>query len=401
MVMNPSSLLIVGGEASADHHGARVMRALRRQIPSLHIFGVGGQDMRREGMEVVAEAEQMAVAGLTEVLLALPRIIGIQRRLLRAVDHHRPSTAVLIDHPDFNLRLARNLKKRGISVVYFISPQVWAWRQSRIEVIQKVVDKMLVILPFEEGFYARHGVAAEFVGHPLVEELRDAPTQEAARVELGLPLSEGPVIALLPGSRRQEIRRHLPVMLAGVEKLRERYPSLEAVVPLASTLSRELVDPLLAGHQVPVRIVDGHAIEVLAAADAAVVCSGTASLQAALLEKPIVVVYRVSWLSYQILRRMVSVAHIAMVNLIAGRELIPELIQNHFTPAQVYRTVVALLDDSERRNTLVAELRSIREQLGRGGGAERVAEVAMSYIGPDRRLPPHPPTPGEQRGPTR
>ncbi len=391
------SLLIIGGEASADSHGARVMAALRRRYPELHVFGVGGREMRAEGMEVVAPAEDMAVAGLTEVLRALPRIIGIRNRLLRAADTHRPMAAILIDHPDFNLRLAKHLKQRGIPVIYFISPQVWAWRRRRVETIRRLVDKMLVILPFEEEFYASHGVSAEFVGHPLVEELRDAPGKDEARIDLGLPLSEGPILALLPGSRRKEVTRHLPIMMRAIELLRERYPSLEVVVPVASTIPRELIEPLVdspaGSSRGRVRLVDGRATEVLAAADAAVVCSGTASLQAALLAKPIVVVYRVSWLTYQILRRMIRVAHIAMINLIAGRELVPELIQNTFTPRNVYRAVVDLIDDRDKRRELVGELESIRERLGRGRGAERVAEVVASFIGPERQLPA-----GEIRG---
>ncbi len=388
-----SSLLIIGGEASADGHGARVMRSLRERHPDLHIFGVGGAEMREVGMEIVAPAEDMAVAGLTEVLFALPRIIRIRNRLLDAVDRHRPDAAVLIDHPDFNLRLAKKLKARGIPVIYFISPQVWAWRQGRVNTIRKLVDRMLVILPFEEEFYAQHGVDAEFVGHPLVEELADAPQKDEARISLGLPLSEGPVLALLPGSRRKEVTRHLPIMLESTRLLRERYPSLEVVVPVASTIPRELIDPIVHAHGGKVRLVEGRATDVLAAADAAVVCSGTASLQAALLAKPIVVVYRVSWLTYQILRRMIKVAHIAMINLIAGRALVPELIQNSFTPRNVYDSVVELFDNRDRRDALVRELSEIRDRMGRGKGAARVAEVVSGYIGPERQL-----TAGEPRG---
>ena len=245
---------------------------------------------------------------------------------------------------------------------------------------------MLVILPFEEEFYSQHGVDAEFVGHPLVEELEDAPEKDAARISLGLPLSEGPVLALLPGSRKKEVTRHLPIMLEGAKLLRERYPSLEVVVPIASTIPHALIDPMIHAHRGKVRLVDGHAIDVLAASDAVVVASGTASLQAALLTKPIVVVYRVSWLTYQILRRMIKVAHIAMINLIAGRGLVPELIQNSFTARNVYASVVELIDNRSKRDALVKELVDIRERLGRGRGALRVAEVVSGYIGPERQL---------------
>lgn len=395
--MSKHSLLIIGGEASADHHGARVMQSLRTMDPNLHIFGVGGAEMRKEGMEVIAPAEDMAVAGLTEVLWALPRIFAIRNRLLAAVDTFCPKAAVLIDHPDFNLRLARKLKTRGVRVIYFISPQVWAWRQGRVRTIRKLVDHMLVILPFEAEFYAKHGVEAEFVGHPLIEELQSAPTSDAARKQLALAPTHGPVVALLPGSRRKEVSRHLPIMLESVRLLRERYPKLEAVIPIANTIPKKMVETLIRLHDARnqthanVRLIDSQAIEAMSAADAIVVASGTASLQAALLAKPIVVVYRVSWLTHQILRRMIQVAHIAMVNLIAGRALVPELIQNMFTPQNVYSTVVELLEDREQRKELVHELGEIRKRLAQGKGAKRVAEVVATCLRSSHETSTQPP----------
>lgn len=383
----PPSLLIVGGEASADLHGAKVLRALRELRPDVRPFGVGGEAMRAEGLDLIAPAEDMAVAGITEVLWALPRILGIRRRLLAAARERRPQVAVLIDHPDFNLRLAKKLKAMGTKVVYFISPQVWAWRQGRVKTIEKLVDKMMVILPFEEAFYAAHGVAAEFVGHPLVDELDGTQPRDAARIDLGVSLSEGPVVAMLPGSRAKEVSKHLPVMLRTAELLRERYPTVEVLIPIASTLPRALVDAMLSRSGAKVRVYTGRALVILSSADAAVVASGTASLQAGLLTTPLVVVYRVSWLTYQILRRMVKVAHIAMVNLIAGREVVPELIQGEFNAPNVYQNLVAILDDDERRTKMRRELGEVRDTLGRGRGATRVAEVAASMFDPSHQLP--------------
>jgi lipid-A-disaccharide synthase len=372
-------VFIVAGEASADTHGAKLVRELKAARPDAQVFGVGGKAMREAGADCIVEASEMAVAGLTEVLWALPRLLGIARKLLRAVDERKPAVAVLIDHPDFNLRLAKKLKARGVRVVYYISPQVWAWRQKRVEVIRQRVDQMLVILPFEQAFYEKHGVAAQFVGHPFIEELPEKPSAPAARAALGLP-AQGPLVALLPGSRRKEVVRHLPVMLEGLRLLRERLPETRALLPVASTIPRQLITDAVQRAGVEVEILEGNATQALSAADAAVVCSGTATLQAALLERPIVVVYRVSWLTYQILKRMIKVAHIAMVNLIAGRALVPELIQHAFTAANVARELERLLTDREARAQLTSELSAIRQKLGQGGTSIRVARVVAGYL---------------------
>ena len=293
-----NSVLIVAGEASADLHGARVMSALAARRSDVHVFGVGGAAMRAAGLDAVVRAEELSVAGLTEVLLALPRILGILRMLARLAAERRPAVAILIDMPDFNLRLAKRLKALGIPVVYYISPQLWAWRPKRVAQIRAHVDRMLVILPFEEEFYRRHEVPAEFVGHPLVEELPPPRERQAARTDLGFVGTRGPVIALLPGSRKQEIARHLPLMLAALQLLRQTIPTAQALIPIASTIPRALVEAMVARSGVEVTLLDGHATEVLSAADVAVVCSGTATLQTALLLRPMVVVYRVSALTY-------------------------------------------------------------------------------------------------------
>lgn len=375
-----ASVLIVAGEASADLHGAKVMRELRRARPDVQVFGVGGKHMRAEGLDCLTPAEDMAVAGLTEVLLALPRLLGIARRLMSAARARKPQVAVLIDHPDFNLRLAAKLRRLGIPVVYYISPQVWAWRQHRVHLIRRLVDRMLVILPFEQEFYEQHGVPALFVGHPFTEDLPEDPSASEARAALGLPAAEAPVVALLPGSRRKEVTRHLPVMLQAVRLLEQRFPGLVPLIPVASTIPRELIDAEVRRAGVTVRVVDGQATQVLSAADAAVVCSGTATLQTAMLLRPMVVVYKVSWLSYQILKRMVKVAHIAMVNLIAGRPLVPELIQGRFTAENVADEIGKLLADAAARADLRAELAAIRKRLGGTGASRKVAHVVAGYL---------------------
>lgn len=392
------AVLMVAGEASADLHGAKVVRALLRNHADIDVFGMAGEAMRGAGCEALVPAERMSIAGLTEVLLALPRIFRIMRTLQRAAAARRPKVAVLIDMPDFNLRLAKRLKRLGIPVIYYISPQLWAWRPGRVEQIRQRVDQMLVILPFEAQWYATRGVPARFVGHPLVEELEHVPSRSQARTELGLAAGPGPVVALLPGSRSKELSRHLPRMLGAVERLRGEFPQLQAVLPVASTLPIERVERMVAKLGAQIHVIRGHSTEVLSAADAAVVCSGTATLQTALLARPMVVVYRASWLTYLILKRLVHVAHIGLVNLVAGKRLVPELIQNAFTPANVARELQRLLTDSARRVELEAEFARLRQQLGPGERAsgQQVAAAISAYLptGSDTRAPAEAPDHG-------
>lgn len=377
----PDSVLIVAGEASADLHGAKLVRELKARHPELVVFGIGGEAMRAHGLEVTARAEDISVAGLTEVLFALPRILGIARRLVHEAAARRPKVAVLLDLPDFNLRLAKRLHKLGIPVVYYISPQVWAWREKRVHEIRRIVSRMLVILPFEKAFYERFGVPVEYVGHPLVEDLPAAPDRPAARRALGIA-QEGLVVALLPGSRKKELARHLPLMLEAFAAFRLHHPDARALIPVASTIPRELVTRLVAERKLPVEVIDGRATEILTAADAAVVCSGTATLQTALLQRPMVVVYKVSWLTYHIVKRLVRVAHIAVVNLIAGRTLVKELIQDAFTASSVAAELEGLTRDEAPRRAMVAELASLRAKLGEHPATRRVAEVVGEYLQP-------------------
>ncbi len=374
------SMMIVAGEASADLHGAEVVAELNKRAPDLKIFGVGGQEMRAHQFEALVPAEEMSLAGLTEVLMGLPRMFKIMGQLTQAAQTRRPDVVMLIDLPDFNIRLAKRLKKLGIPVVYYISPQIWAWRQGRVEQIRRFVDKMLVILPFEQEFYKKHNVEVEFVGHPLVEELSHAPTQDLARTELGLNQAAGPIVALLPGSRHKEVSRHLPIMLRAIGLLRRDKPNLRALIPVASTISEVWVEKLVQDAGVEAEVVDGKAVEVVSACDAAVVCSGTSTLQTALLHKPMVVVYKVSWFTHFILKRLVKVANIALVNLIAGKELVTELVQNTFTPPRLKNELKSILENPEKQRDLKKGFEQLRSSLGDGAVASRVADAITEFI---------------------
>jgi lipid-A-disaccharide synthase len=375
---------MVAGEASADAHGAHVLAALQAKYGAVDAFGIGGAHLRAQGFDATFGAEQMALAGLTEVVWALPRMVRTLWALVEQARTRRPCVAVLIDLPDFNLPLAKRLKRLGIPVIYYISPQVWAWRASRVKKIRRVVDRMLVILPFEEAFYRSHGVAAEFVGHPLTEALAQVPDAQAqfqARRTLQMQEGLGPTIALLPGSRRTEVIRHLPTMLAAVGLLRATtHPGLTALLPVASTIDPALIGQLVLASGVDVRVIEGQSDVVLWAADAAMVCSGTATLEAALINVPMVVVYRVSALSYFILRRLVRVAHIALVNLIAQKRLVPELVQGDLTADALAAAIRPWLTHGPARDALVQELAGLRAMLGQRRPSVRVADAIFCYL---------------------
>jgi lipid-A-disaccharide synthase len=382
-------LLVVAVEASADLHGAAVLRELRALKPGLRAFGAGGPLLRAQGAETLVRAEDLSVMGIAEVLPALPRIFRALRTLRRAAQERRPRAALLIDSPDFNLRLARKLRRLGIPVVYFIGPSVWAWRTWRVRRIARDVARMLVILPFEAEFYARHGVKAVYVGNPVADAFRrqlppstsTSTSSSSSRRELGLDPAR-PVLALLPGSRRQEVRRIWPALLAAARLLRERIPGLQLVVPVAPTVRRDWLR-----SDLPVTFVEGRAPEVLAAADAAVVASGTATLEAALAQVPTVVVYRLSWISWIVGRLLVRVPFVSLVNLLAGRRVVPELLQSDCSGARIAQSAAPLLARGEEREAQLDGMRRIRDDLapaGSPGAARRAAEEVAALLGDAR-----------------
>ncbi|MGA7343873.1 MAG: lipid-A-disaccharide synthase [Terracidiphilus sp.] len=396
--MSPT-LFISAGEASGEHYGALLVAALKRKLAANgragEFFGMGGERMEAAGLSRVVHSEDMAVMGLTEVVLHLPRIYGEFRKLKRAIRARRPDVAVLIDFPEIHFRLAREFHRLGVPVIYFVSPQLWAWKKHRIKLVQQFVRRMLVIFPFEEPFYRERGVDAEFVGHPLAE--LPAPTVSRAEFAAESGLDAGKTwIGLLPGSRPTEIRDHLPEMLKAARNLAERAPSasgLEFVVPLAPTLNAAQRAEVLRwtqnyGAGLAVRLVD-DARATLFHARASVVASGTATVEAALIGNPFVVVYRVSPLTYAIARRMVKVPHVAMANLIAGKRVVPELIQHDFTAANIVQHLERLLPDGDARQSMMRGLGTIRDALGARpigdkqnapGAMERVAAITLEQL---------------------
>lgn len=379
-------IFLSAGEASGEHYGAALIPALQALIPGASFFGLGGQRMEALGMRRIVRAEEVAVMGITEVVRHMPRIYGEYRKLRRSIAQERPDLAILIDFPDVNLALARRLHEQGTPVLYFVSPQLWAWKKYRIRKVQRSVDRMLVIFPFEEKFYRDHRVQAEFVGHPLAE----LPLPSVSREDFAAAHPIDPAkhwIGLLPGSRGKEIRLNLPGMVASAAQLGTDY---EYLLPLAPTLTAEqraharaLLAELLAAQTPAPRItlVD-DARATLHHARASIVASGTATVEAALIGNPFVVVYQVSAASYAIARRVVKVPHVAMANLIAEKRMVPELIQHEYTPERVVAAMRPLLVDEQARAQMIHELAAMRARLGSKGQSPiaRVAQIAAEML---------------------
>jgi lipid-A-disaccharide synthase len=377
------SLLVVAGEESGDLHAAPVVRALRDVAADVSCWGIGGDRLRAEGMELRRHASEMEAIGLSEVIR---RFSFFRRVFLDLVDEacrRRPAAALLVDYPGFNVRLAARLRRAGIPVVYYISPQVWAWNRSRIRVMAEAVDRLLVIFPFEETVFAGTGLPVEFVGHPLAETAKELLASDPAP----LPWSGPRKAALLPGSRLQEIRRIFPVFREAAAILAERDPGLSFLVASPGeriTGALEAIQDLDRSGRPRLEIVTGRTREVLRQADAAMVASGTATIETALLGCPMIVAYKTSLLTYWIARMVVKVDYLGMVNLLAGRELCPEFIQGAADPAAVARAFEPLPRDTPERAAQLAGLRGIRSALSAGRGPARVAEVLAEEMDRDR-----------------
>ncbi len=375
------AILLVAGEASGDLHGAALAHAVRAAEPRVRLLGMGGPRMAAAGVEVLVPCHEVAVVGLTEVLSHGGNIVRAFRRLTRALEQVRPALVVLIDFPDFNIRLGRRACRRGIPVVYFISPQVWAWRRGRLRILRRIVRKMLVIFPFEETFYREAGIEVAFVGHPLLDRLEEVPPRDEARRRLGIGPADR-VMALLPGRRRGEVRRHLPLMLAAAGRLAAATGPLAAAVAVAEGVPHGVVEAMAAGAPLPVRLIEGRTYEVLRAADVSLVASGTATLEGALLGAPMVITYRVSALSYALARLLVRVPFIGMANLVAGRGIVPELIQYQATPLRLAAAARELLEDPAAREAMQAGFREVRALLGEPGASARAAREILGALRP-------------------
>lgn len=377
----PPRIVISAGEVSGDRLGAGLAGALRELSPDAELIGMGGQRMAAAGVRLVQDAGEVAVVGFSEVLSHLSEIRRAMRRLEAVLEEQRPDVLVPIDFPDFNLRLAARARRAGVPVVYFVSPQVWAWRRRRVHAIRRLVRRMLVLFPFESAFYEQAGVPVTFVGHPLGE--RGDPARRPPPDPVGLGLDpRRRTVALAPGSRRSEVAHVLPVMLDAARLLDRTHDDLQYLVPIAPGLTESVIrEPLARDGNERIHARTGDYAELLSACEAGVVTSGTASLEAAVCGLPIVVVYRMSALSHAIARALVRVEHVAMPNLVAGRRLVPELIQSDCTPQRVAAELARYLDDADHAERVRGELDEVRRRLGGPGVFQRAAREILDEVG--------------------
>ncbi|HKK05170.1 MAG TPA: lipid-A-disaccharide synthase [Gammaproteobacteria bacterium] len=371
--------MIVAGEASGDLHAAKLVKAVGARAGDVRFFGIGGERMRAAGVEVRVDVARLAVVGLVEVLVHYREIKTVLEQAREWLRRERPDLLVLTDYPEFNLRLAQTAKEVGIPVLFYISPQVWAWRQRRVKMIRERVDMMAVVFPFEAEFYRRHDVPARFVGHPLVDEVPAAPERSALRRDLGLD-PERPVVGLFPGSRRSEIRRLLPIILDTARRLHRDRPQVQFVLPRASTIAEDELEPHLDASGLDIAVVSGRGYDVMHACDAIVTVSGTVTLEIALAGTPMVIINKVAWLTYLIVRPMLKIEHIGLCNIVAGERLVPELIQHVARPARIAAEIERILDDPDYAASLRERLGKVREKLGEADGTDNVADLVLEML---------------------
>ena len=377
--MASKRIMIIAGEASGDLHGSALVREALTLDPNLQFFGIGGSLMRAQGVETLVDAREMAVVGLVEVIAHFPTIFRAFRKIEKILKQNPPDLLILIDYPDFNLRLAKIAKSAGVKVLYYISPQVWAWRVGRVKQIARIVDRMAVVFPFEVPFYEKEGLPVSFVGHPLVDSVRPTMSRDAAQSAFGLDPSRR-TVGLFPGSRKQEIRTHLPILLESARLLKERFPELQFILPLASSLERSDVASFLENSGISVTLVEGKGYDVMQVCDAIISVSGTVTLEIALMGVPMVIIYRVSPLTYQAAKRLIRVDHVGICNIVADRRVVRELIQHEAKPEIILEEISRILTDSTYADTIRSGLSEVRNRLGSGGCSTRVAEIVQEML---------------------
>lgn len=390
--MKPS-VMMIAAEASSSLYAQRLLEYWRSHGVEVDAFGIGSRDMEKLGFECLGRSEEMAVMGVQEVVKHLPLIRKVYHQLLEEVDKRKPRFVLLLDYPGFNLRIAKDLKARGVKVIYYISPQIWAWRTGRVKLIKKVVDRMLVLFPFEETFYHEHGVPVNFVGHPALDELpgeeAGAGESEAARVarktarnRFGLN-DDDIVLGLMPGSRRSEIEHHLKTQLEAAHILVRKNPKVRPVLMIAPTLDREFVKQAMGDVQFPIQIIKESPLDMIALADVVLCASGTATLMVGLMEKPMVIMYRMNPITAWLAKRLVTkTPFFGLANLVMGRQVVPELFQEDANPERLARELGKMIDDPAEYARVRDDLRQVKNRLGSRGATEKVAEVLAPYLHP-------------------
>jgi len=377
--MKSKKILLVAGEVSGDLHGSHLVDAIHRIDPEVCFFGVGGEGLDRSGMKLLYSAHSLSVVGVTEVFIKLRSILKALRGLKKSLEQERPDLVILIDFPDFNFRLAKIAHRRGIPILYYISPQVWAWRPRRIRLIARWVKKMVVLFPFEVPLYEAAGVDVECVGHPLIDIVKPTFSKEVASQKFGLDPKRR-TVGLLPGSRIHEVERLLPPLLASAHLLQKEIPDLQFILPLAPGLPETILSSYIENISVPVKVVKGFNYDVMNLSDLLITASGTATLEGAILGKPMIIIYRVSFLSYWIGRALIQVDHIGLVNLVAGKEIAPELIQQDVHPQRIAEEALLILRDPILSRKMTDSMGEVCQKLGEPGAAQRAARIVISLL---------------------
>jgi lipid-A-disaccharide synthase len=373
------TVFIVAGEASGDLHAANLCKELLGMDDSIQLQGMGGKNMREAGVDVLFDASKLAVVGIVEVLFKYRMIKGVLNQIQAHIKQSPPDLLILVDYQEFNQKLAAYAKSLGIKVLFYIGPQVWAWRPKRVYKMARIVDQMAVIFPFEVELYKKANVPVEFTGHPLVDEI--IPDKTAQQARAALSLAEQTTVGLFPGSRMGEIERLLPIMLDTAKLLREQRPELQFVLPLASTVLRE--DLAHYGKDLAalkVHLIENNTHDVIQACDSIIVASGTATLEIGLMGTPMVITHKLAWLSYFILSRLVSISHIGLVNIVPGKEIVKEFIQHEAQPEKLAAETLRILEDENYNQNMRNELSKLRKLLGTGGGSKNIARLAYSMI---------------------
>ncbi|MFC1592424.1 lipid-A-disaccharide synthase [Candidatus Omnitrophota bacterium] len=365
-------ILIVAGEASSDLHAANLIKEIKSLLPTAEFYGLGGEKMQQQGVKLYANIVGLAVVGFIEVLSNIKKFKAIFKNLLREVDKLNPDIAVLIDYPGFNLRLAKQLKKRGIPVIYYISPQIWAWGKNRIHLIKKLVTRMIVLFKFEEKIYKNAGIPVSFIGHPFLD---------IAKPDSRIDTTPGKTtFALLPGSRNLEVRILLPLMLETAGLILKKIPRSQFIILRPSSVESEVFQQILARYKLPVLVLNDKTYAGLASSDFALIASGSATLECAILEKPFVILYKVPWLSWFLLRMIIKLPFIGLVNIVAGRKIVEEFIQFRAQPENIANHVIACLDDPNKINALRKDLSGIKLLLGQKGASRRAAGIILGLL---------------------
>lgn len=371
--------MIIAGEASGDLHAAKLVREVHKKNTDISFYGIGGKHMVEAGVDALVDSADLAVVGLFEVLAHWNTISGALKKMQHLLKTDPPDLLVLTDYPDFNLRLAKTAKECSVKVLFYISPQVWAWRQKRVFKIRKLVDMMAVVFPFEETFYKKYDVPVRFVGHPLVDEIHVSSDQQTLRKEFLLD-NEKPVIGLFPGSRHSEIKRLLPIIVDSAKKIIKEKPNAQFVIPVASTLKEEDILPYFDGVELDMRVISHRSHDVMEVCDAILTVSGTVTLELALLKKPMVVINKISKLSYYFVSKMLKIEHVALCNIVAGKRVVPELIQNNATTVKISNAILNLINNEEERNRIILEFSTIEEKLTNKETKTELSELLIDML---------------------